>query len=118
MAATQAEQAAQPYFTINIMAQRNSIKEGSELRVKVLLTNSSGHDIIMHTLSKRPDMAELNYRIFVRDEGSKLQERQYRGIGEELAGLRLERRFCIGGEFQRHFRNGHEVELLNPPPRP
>jgi hypothetical protein len=34
MAATHAEQAAQPHFTINIMAQRSSVETGSELRVK------------------------------------------------------------------------------------
>jgi len=92
VAAPQADQVAQPRFAIAIAVARDGLAAGSGIRIVISLTNTSGHDIILHSHTKSAEMGEMSYRIYVRDDAARFRRRRSTDIGIEPMNRRLARR--------------------------
>jgi hypothetical protein len=57
-------------FVIKLSAQQTTFKKGSEIKLKVALTNTSNQQIFVRR-EKRDDKAEFSYSFDVRDEAGK-----------------------------------------------
>lgn len=54
-------------YSLAIKARQNVVKVGSEVRVKISLTNTSNHEIVV-SREKGNALGELDYKVDVRDE--------------------------------------------------
>lgn len=73
-----ARQSAQPVFSVAISVPQDVVASGAEVKVKIVLKNTSDHEIGV-ARSSREDQGEFHNKIVLRDEHGNLVQMKERG---------------------------------------